>query len=47
VSSPDDKSNARSQQKRAVFRTVLVLALVVAGIYLFFIGRAFMNYPGG
>jgi hypothetical protein len=43
---PDDKGKADRQQKRAVLRTVLLLAAIVLGIYLFFIGRAFMNYPG-
>jgi len=36
----------QGRQKKAVFRTVLALLAVVLGIYLFFIGRAFMNYPG-
>jgi hypothetical protein len=47
MSPSDDKDHAHRQQKRAVFRTVLLLAAIVLGIYLFFIGRAFMNYPGG
>ncbi|AKS41957.1 hypothetical protein [Wenzhouxiangella marina] len=33
-------------QRRGVIRTVLVLLVVVFGIYLAFIGRAFMNVSG-
>jgi len=42
----DQKPAPQKQQKRAVFRTVAILLVVVLGIYLFFIGRAFFNYPG-
>jgi hypothetical protein len=38
--------DSRGRQKKAVFRTVLALLVVVFGIYLFFIGRAFINYSG-
>lgn len=43
---PDDDGRGHRQQKRAVFRTALLLAAIVLGIYLFFIGRAVMNYSG-
>jgi len=40
----DSKPKGR---RRGVKRTVLVLFIIVISIYLFFIGRAFVNYPGG
>jgi hypothetical protein len=46
MSRSDSNDKGDRQQKRAVLRTVLLLAAVVVGIYLFFIGRAFLNYPG-
>jgi len=46
MTKPSGKGKGSKEQKRAVLRTVLLLAAVVVGIYLFFLGRAFLNYPG-
>jgi len=45
MTEPAGKGNSK-RQKRAAMKTALLLAAVVFGIYLFFIGRAFFNYSG-
>ncbi|MCC5864902.1 MAG: hypothetical protein JJU31_07295 [Wenzhouxiangella sp.] len=38
------KENSRDERRRGVVRTALILAAIVAGIYLFFVGRAVFYY---
>jgi small neutral amino acid transporter SnatA (MarC family) len=40
-------TNKRSERRRGVIRTALILAAVVMLIYLAFIGRAVLNYFAG
>lgn len=42
----EKKSDNRSNRRRGVIRTAVILAAVVMAIYLTFIGRAVLTYYG-